>query len=275
MMTTRRMQHMINAIVATVLGLIVIFPIYWAFIASFFSSAEFSSWPPRLFPSSFSFTHYVRALTQSPLLKFMFNSLLVSGLGTIVRMIIAISAAFSVAFFSFRGKRILFFLLLGTMMLPPDALFIENYLTVSRLGLVDSYLGIMSVYLLGPVQVFMLRQSFKSIPKTYHEIATMDGCGDFRFLFSVVLPLSRSVVLTLSLHSFFTIWNTYLWPLLVTNDPNMRTAQVGITMLGYADSLDYGPVFAAISLMVLPSVPIFVLMRNRIAEGIKAGMAVG
>jgi len=87
--------------------------------------------------------------------------------------------------------------------------------------------------------------------------------------------MSRPIVLTLSLHSFVTIWNTYLWPLLVTNNPGMRTVQVGITMLGYADSLDYGPIFAAISLLLLPSIIIFLLMRKKIVEGIASGAIVG
>jgi sn-glycerol 3-phosphate transport system permease protein len=123
--------------------------------------------------------------------------------------------------------------------------------------------------------MFMLRQSFKTIPLTYRESAAIDGCSDFKFLTSIVLPMSRPIVLTLSLHSFVTIWNTYLWPLLVTNNPEMRTVQVGITMLGYADSLDYGPVFAAISLLLLPSIIIFLLMRKKIVEGIASGAIVG
>ncbi len=262
-------------VMATSLGLLVVFPIYYAIAASFFSIDEFATYPPRLFPSSFSSVHYVRAITGSPLLRFMLNSLIASSLGTVIRMIVAILAAFAVSFFEFRGRRVLFFIVLGTMMLPADALIIENYLTVSRMGLVNTYLGIVSVYLLGPVQLFMLRQSFKTIPKTYREIASIDGCSDLSFLVSVVLPLSRSIVLTLSLHSFVTIWNTYLWPLLVTNAPNMRTVQVGITMLRYSDSLDYGPVFAAITIIILPSVALFLSLRKRIVAGITSGVIVG
>jgi sn-glycerol 3-phosphate transport system permease protein len=210
-----------KAITATLLALVVLFPIYWAFSASFFSLKEFSAFPPLLFPKSFSLDNFRRALTESLLPRFMFNSLLVSIVGSSLRMIIAIFAAFAVVFFRFPGKNFLFFLILATMMLPGDALIIENYLTISRKGLLDSYGGIMSVYLLAPVQLFMLRQGFKTVPKTYIEVASVDGCSDFRFLVSVVLPLTKSIVLTLWLHSFVTIWNLYLWPLLVTNDPAM------------------------------------------------------
>ncbi len=268
-------SDIVKATGATMLGLVVVFPIYYAFSASFFTIGEFSTYPPTLFPSTLSLVNYIRALTESMLARFMVNSLVVSLVGSLLRMIVAILAAFAVAFLKFKGKQLLFFLVLGTMMLPGDALIIENYLTISRLGLVDSYLGIMSVYLLAPVQMFMLRQSFKTIPLTYRESAAIDGCSDFKFLTSIVLPMSRPIVLTLSLHSFVTIWNTYLWPLLVTNNPEMRTVQVGITMLGYADSLDYGPIFAAISLLLLPSIIIFLLMRKKIVEGIASGAIVG
>ncbi len=275
MRTSQHIGNGMKAVAATLLGFVVVFPIYYTVAASFFSLHEFSMFPPRLFPTSFSPIHYIRAITESPLLRFMGNSLVVSGVGTIIRMAVAILAAFAVAFFDFKGKRVLFFLIIGTMMLPPDALIIENYLTVSRFGLVDSYLGIMSVYLLGPVQLFMLRQSFKTIPRTYREIASIDGCSDLSFLFAVVLPLSRPVVLALSLHSFVTLWNTYLWPLLVTNAPQMRTVQVGITLLGYVDSLDFGPIFAAITLMIMPSILLLLVLRKKIVAGIQSGIMVG
>ena len=267
--------EIIKAIAATILGLFIVFPIYYAIAASFFTITEFSTYPPMLFPSHISMVNYVRALSESLLVRFMVNSLVVSLVGSLIRMAVAILAAFAVAFLQFWGKSFLFFFVLGTMMLPSDALIIENYLTISRLGLIDSYMGIMSVYLLGPVQMFMLRQSFKTIPVTFREVAIMDGCSDFKFLTKIVLPMSRSIVLTLSLHSFVTIWNTYLWPLLVTNNPRMRTVQVGITMLGYADNLDYGPIFAAISIVLIPSLFIFLLLRKHIVEGLASGSMVG
>lgn len=267
--------EIIKIIFATSLGLFVVFPIYYTIVASFFNVTEFSSYPPTFFPSQISLINYQRALTESLLLRFMINSLIVSIVGSLIRMAVAILAAFATSFLKFRGKNILFFLVLGTMMLPSDALIIENYLMISRLGLMDSYLGIMSVYLLAPVQMFMLRQSFKTIPITYREAATIDGCSNFNFLTKIVLPISRPIVLTLSLHSFVTIWNTYLWPLLITNNPSMRTVQVGITMLGYADNLDYGPIFAAISIVLIPSLLFFLILRKHIVAGIASGSMVG
>jgi sn-glycerol 3-phosphate transport system permease protein len=270
-----RRDEVVKAIVATLLGLILVFPIYYTFAASFFEVHQFSASPPHLFPTNFSLHNYVRALRESHLARFMFNSLFVSIVGSIIRITVAILAAFATAYFTFRGRNFLFFFVLGTMMLPTDALIIENYLMVSRLGLLNTYLGIMATYLLAPVQMFMLRQAFKTLPNTFREVAMIDGCSDLDFLTKIVLPMTRPIVLTLSLHSFVTIWNTYLWPLLVTNNPKMRTVQVGITMLGYAENLDYGPIFAAISLVLLPSLILFLLLRKYIVEGIASGSMVG
>lgn len=270
-----KMGEIVRGTIATLIGLVIVFPIFYAFSASFFSVQEFAVYPPRILPKSLSLHNYIRVFRESLLFRFMINSLFISIVGSVLRMGVAVLAAFAVAQLNFKGRNVLFFIIIGTMMLPPDALIIENYLTISRLGLVDTYIGIMSVYLLAPTQIFMLRQSFKTIPKTYREVAAIEGCSDLRFLINVAVPMSKSIILTLWLHSFVTIWNTYLWPLLVTNKAQMRTVQVGITMLGYAESLDYGPIFAAITILVLPSMIIFLLLRKKIVAGIAAGAIVG
>jgi sn-glycerol 3-phosphate transport system permease protein len=268
-------KDVVEFLVALLLGAIVVFPLYYVFAGAFFTISEFSAYPPLLVPSSLSLDNLMRAIRKSMLLRFMANSLVTATVGAVLRMVVAILCAFPVAFMRFRGKNLLFFFVLGTMMLPSDALIIENYLTISRLALVDSYFAIISIYLLAPTQMFMLRQSFKTIPQTYREAAAIDGCGDVRFLTLIVLPMTRPVVLTLALQSFVTIWNAYLWPLLVTNTPSMRTVQVGITMLGFAESLDFGPTFAAIALILLPSVVFFLVFRKKIVEGITSGAIVG
>ena len=266
---------MLKIVISTLIGIVVLFPIYYILAGSFFSIGEFSTATPTMFPSTFKLTNYVRALRDTMLMRFIMNSFVIASVGSVLRMTVAVLCAFPVAFMNFKGKNVLFFLVLGTMMLPSDALIIENYLTISRFGLVNSYFAIVSIYLLAPVQMFMLRQSFKTIPITYKEAAAIDGCGDFRFLTLIVLPMAKPIVLTLTLQSFVTIWNTYLWPLLVTNDPAMRTVQVGITMLGFAESLDFGPTLAAIALIIIPSISIFIIFRKRIVEGITSGAIVG
>lgn len=274
-MNIRRIKDYGIFAVATLLGCIVVFPIFWSFMASFFPIGDFSAWPPRLVPTQIEWSNYARAIQESMLLRFMVNSLVTALGGTIIRMTVAILAAFAAAFLTFRGRDFLFMLILSTMLLPSDALLIENYLTVQRLGLLDTWFGIVSIYLLAPTQIFMLRQFFKTIPHEYREAAAIDGCGNIRFLTRIVMPMARPVVLVLALQSFTGIWNAYLWPLLVTNTPRMRTVQVGITMLGFSESLDFGPTFAAISLVTIPVVLAFIFLRKRIVNGVTSSGIVG
>lgn len=272
MKTRIRIHGAFESVIATILGLIAVFPIYYMVAGAFFSVSEFSSYPPTLFPSSLKFSNFARALSESMISRFMVNSLITASIGAVLRITVAVLCAFPAAFLIFRGRDALFIFVLATMLLPSDALIIENYLTISSLGLIDTYAGIMSIHLLAPVQIFLLRQAFKSIPRAYKEVAALDGCNDIQFLSRIVLPLTRQIVFVLFLQSFTSIWNAYLWPLLITNDSRMRTVQVGITMLNYAENLDFGPVFAAITLVVLPSIGIFLIFRKKIVDGIAAAV---
>ena len=144
-------------------------------------------------------------------------------------------------------------------------------MTIQKLGLLDTYAGIISTSLLPASQILMLRQYFRSIPGSIRDSAMMDGCSDERYILSILLPISRALVSTFLLQGFVGMFNSYLWPLLVTNSPSMRTVQIGITMLGYAESLDYGPVFAAIVVVTVPFVVAFILMRRRIMAALSRG----
>ena len=203
------------------------------------------------------------------------NSLTVATLGASVRMLLALLAAYAFAFYDFKGKKVLFFLLLGPMMLPGDILVVTNYQTVSSLQLLDTYLGMAITSFVGATQMFMLRQQFLHTPKALRESSFLDGCGDFRFMFSILFPLSRPVMITLFVQSFINIWNVYLWPLLVTNRTDMRTIQVGITMLTTHDGTAFHLVLAGVALSLIPAFILFFCLRKAIARSMEEGAMVG
>lgn len=264
----RKAQDIALAVTATILGLIVVFPILYTLSASLFRMSDFSQWPPRLWARSPTWDNYLKVLRSSLMGRYVYNSLGTAMIGTLLRGIISILAGYAAAVLKFRGRDFLFVFILATMLVPSDALLIENYLTVMRLGWTNTWAGILSIQLLAPVNMLMYRQYFKTVPREYREVAMINGCGDFGYLWRVILPISMPIVLVLSLQSFISIWNAYLWPLLVTTDQNMRTVQVGITMLGFSESLDYGPLFAALAIIMIPSVIIFALLRKKIMDGI-------
>ena len=255
-------------ILATLLSLIVVFPILYAISASLFSFSDFATVPARLFPTHPTFTNYIRAFAESRLARFLANSLITATMGTIIRMTISIVSAYVFAFYTFKGKNILFVILIATMLLPSDALLIENFITIRKLGLTDTYLGIISTSLLAPVHLFLLRQYFRMVSREYREAAIVEGCSDTRFLTTLLIPISQSVIITLTLQSFTSIFNDYLWPLLVTNNVGMRTVQVGITMLGFSENLDYGPQAAAITTLMTPILIAFIFLHKNIQESV-------
>ncbi|MDD3903377.1 MAG: carbohydrate ABC transporter permease [Sphaerochaeta sp.] len=258
----------ITPLLATLFSLIVVFPIVYSFSASFFSYTDFTSIPPRFFSSQPTFSNYTRAFLESNLAGFLSNSLITATMGTLIRLSISILTAYTFTFFTFKGRDVLFVLIIATMLLPGDALLIENFITIRHLGLIDTYLGIISTSLLAPTHIFMIRQYFKMVSSEYREAAIIEGCSDSRFLITLLLPISQGVVITLALQSFTGIFNDYLWPLLVTNKESMRTVQVGITMLGFSENLDYGPQFAAITLLMTPVLIAFILLNKNIKESV-------
>jgi len=208
-------------------------------------------------------------------LRYGLNSLIVALIGTTARLLFAVLAAFAFAFYDFRFKKTLFLVILATMMLPGDTLLVTNYLTVSRLGLLNSYLGMAITSFVGATQMFMLRQSFLTFPRDLKEAGQIDGCGDLRFLATILLPISKPVLVTLSVQSFVTLWNAYLWPLLVTNSTNMRTIQVGITMITSFEDTNYHLVLAGVTLSLIPAFLLFIVLRRNIHRNMTAGALVG
>jgi len=263
-------------ITALLVGLTIIFPIIYGILGAFKSPAEFSAYPPSFWPKSFAYTqNFQDAFARVPFLRYGLNSLIVALIGTTARLLFAVLAAFAFAFYDFRFKKTLFLVILATMMLPGDTLLVTNYLTVSRLGLLNSYLGMAITSFVGATQMFMLRQSFLTFPRDLKEAGQIDGCGDLRFLATILLPISKPVLVTLSVQSFVTLWNAYLWPLLVTNSTNMRTIQVGITMITSFEDTNYHLVLAGGTLSLIPAFLLFIVLRRNIHRNMTAGALVG
>ena len=157
------------------------------------------------------------------------------------------------------------------MMIPSDLLIIKNYSTVAKLGLVNTYLGMMVVFFVTMVNIFVMRQYFLSYSKSVREAALIDGCTNFMFFRKILIPSSKPVFITTFISSFVGVWNQYLWPLLVTNRNQMRTAQVAVTLLNFPDASPHGIVMAAAIIIVLPSAIIFIIFQRYIKKGMMAG----
>ena len=277
-MTHRRkelVEEIVVSLVAIALGLVIIFPLIYCFLSSFKTPSEFLD--PKLLPSSFlNLDNYKAALERGNLLRYILNSFVIAFLGSTIRLIFSILAAYVFAFYDFKGKNVVFFMILGTMMIPSDVLLATNYLTVSRLHLLNTYMGVMVVSFVSASATFMLRQRFKTIPRDMREAASMDGYGDLWFILRVLLPITRPVVTTLFVQSFISLWNSYLWPLIATaSSPEMRTVMVGITRLNSWEDENYQLVMAGVVISLIPSIILFLVMRRSLRKGGLEGSLVG
>lgn len=257
-------------------GILIVWPIIYAFCISFMEPREILQRGLHIFPNEIQFSNYQTALRLTPLIGYMYNSLLISGISSVVRVAAASLAAFSFAFFHYKGKNLLFMLCMSTMMIPGDVVLITNYKTVAAWNLTDTYIGMMVIFMVSVMNIFMFRQHYLTFSMDIYEAAKLDGCSNFWFFARILMPLSKPVISTVFISSFITTWNTYLWPMLVTNSNSMRTVQVGVTMLNSRDGgTIYGPIMAASVIVLVPTVIVFILFRGQIAGGMMAGAVKG
>lgn len=273
---SQRLREGAVALLCLLVGCLLLFPLFYGLMGAFKTPAEFIAYPPTVLPKNFAnLDNFAAVFTQAPMLRCFLNTLIVSVLSAGVRLILAVFAAYAFVFYEFKGRKFLFFLILATMMLPADTLVITNYQTVARLGLLDTYLGIAVVSFVGASQMFMLRQLFMTSPKPIRDAAMIDGCGDMRFIAFILTPMSMPVLTTLFLQCFINQWNAYLWPLLVTNTNEMRTVQIGVTMLTTLEGTNYETVLAGAAVVMLPAVLLFLCFRRFIIRSMTGGAVVG
>lgn len=258
-----------------ILVLIVIFPILYAISVSFMPASEAFQYPPRIIPKTLYLKNYIEAISTIPILRFILNSFIVSSVVSIGQIVTSSLAAYSFVFYNFKGKNIIFALFLSTMMIPGEAIIIANYLTIRQLNWLNTYQGLIIPYLSSALGIFLLRQFYLTIPKDYYEAAQLDGCKKFEFLIKVVMPLSRPAIGSLAIYSFLMTWNQYMWPLLITNTDNMRTVQIGISMLQWSDAQSFGLIMAGVVMILLPSIIAFIIGQKQLIESLNAGALKG
>lgn len=272
---TSKSKKMILNIVSLIIGLLIIAPILYAFSVSLMSASDMSQSTPRLLPSAPSIGNYIRALQMVPFTNFLKNSVIVGVCVTIGQLVTCSLAAYAFSFFEFKGKKILFMAVLATVMIPGEVIIVANYLTISNLGLLDSLKALIIPFLTSGMGIFMVRQFYLTIPKDLQEAAALDGCGHFKFLSAVVMPISKPVMASLGIYVFINTWNQYMWPLLTINDPNKRTVQIGISMLQFSEGNNYEVVLAGALMIIIPSIIIFILGQKQLVDGMISGAVKG
>jgi sn-glycerol 3-phosphate transport system permease protein len=190
---------------------------------------------------------------------------------TLAQIATSLMAAYALAILRIKGAKIWFMLFLGTMMVPGEAVIIPNYLTVSSLGIRNTFFALVLPFLASGFGIFMMYSFLQQFPMDLIEAARIDGCSNLRLLWTIVLPLSRPAIASLAIYTFLTHWNAFLWPLLVTETPDMQTVQIGITQLQSPDDFNPGLTMAGALMAVIPTIVIVVFCQRQIVRGLTAG----
>ena len=252
---------------------VICFPIYLAFVASTITHDEVVTPPMRLLPGGHFFENYREALltgANAPVLRMLMNSAIMA-LGIAVGKIsISMLSAFAIVYFRFRFRRVFFWLIFLTLMLPVEVRIVPTFEVAANFGMLNSYSGLIFPLIASATATFLFRQFFMTIPDELAEAARIDGAGPMRFFLDIVLPASRTTMAALFVILFIYGWNQYLWPLLITTDPNMNTIVMGIRqMLPSGDQTVEWPVIMATSLLaMLPPVAIVILMQKLFVRGL-------
>ena len=273
------------------LGLIVgsaiaLFPFAWMVLGSFKSATESNLFPPTVIPREWHPENYVLAWTTPPstLGRYFLNSVIISTVGTALQLVLGVLAAYAFARLQFRGRDLLFTLVLATTMVPGEITLIPNFVTIRRFpltggndlfgsggsGLYDTYAAIILPGLAGAFTIFLLRQSFLRVPTEYWEAAQLDGSGGLGFLWRIMLPLTIPALFTVALFGFLSRWNALLWPLIVTRSESMRPVQVAMIYYQNEYLTNFGMVLAASFMVTLPIILIFVFAQKHFIAGISS-----
>lgn len=253
----------------------VLLPLLYAVSIAFMPSGELFTTELNLLPTHATLDNFKQALQKIPLGRFVLNSFIVAGCITFGQIISCSLAAFSFSFLEFKGKNLLFMLVMATMMVPGEATIISNYLTVSSWKWLDSYKVLIIPYLTSAMGIFLFRQFYMSFPKSLYESAKIDGCGNIRFIISILLPLTKSAIGAMAVYTFINAWNMYMWPLLVTGSDSLRTVQIGISMLDSVDSQSITLMIAGVVMIILPSISIFIIGQKQLIKGMFSGAVKG
>ncbi len=272
---TRKLESPFVHLLLLAGAVIMLMPFAWMVSTSLKAQNEVFAYPPQWIPSQFLWSNYAQAWAAAPFGRYFINSAIVAMAVTFLDLVTSSLAAFAFGRMQFPFRNALFTLYLASMMIPhqmtiiPAFLLLKNFGDISpALGL-DSYFALIAPFAASAFGVFMLRQSFMQIPNELEDAAVLDGCGRLGFLVRMVLPLSRPALATLALFAFQGNWNSYLWPLIVTNSDTMRTVQIGLRyFVGQEGSSQWGLLMAAAVFVSLPVVVLYLFVQRQFTQGI-------
>ncbi|MGH3382171.1 MAG: carbohydrate ABC transporter permease, partial [Actinoallomurus sp.] len=249
------------------ISLVVLVPIVWMALSSFKTRTELARRPPALLPHAFGPDNYTQALSRFDFATYLGNSVIVTFAATLLTLAVNSTAAYALAKYNFRGRNVLFLVTLGTIMIPLQIIFIPLYQVVSQLGMVNSLWGLIIPPAATPTGVFLIRQYMLTIPDELIEQGRIDGAGEFRIFWRIVLPLCKAPLAVLTIFSVLWRWNDFLWPLIISQSQDHYTLPVALAQFAGQEVVPFNYILAMSVVSMLPVIIVFLVMQRKIMQG--------
>ncbi|EME7171595.1 carbohydrate ABC transporter permease [Enterococcus faecium] len=260
-------KKIIRTISMLVILLVIAFPFLWLIISSFKHEKDIISFPPRIFADSYTLDNYIKVWTTIPLLDYIKNTVIFAG-GTVITSVFFDSlAGYAFARMRFKGKSVLFYFVLLTMMIPFQVFMIPLFIEVNLLGMLDTYAGLIIPRMTTAFGIFMMRSFFITLPDSLEEAARIDGLSEFNIFLKIMLPLSKPTLLSLGIFTLMNSWNDLLYPLILTSSSKMRTLPAELALFTGQNISFYGPVMAGTVISMLPLLVVYIFAQKYFVQG--------
>ena len=255
-------------------GFVVLFPFFWMVLTSIKSYGEYNSeYIPKFYSSNPTIQNYLDAFTQVPLAQYFLNTLIFTVITTAVMLVVITLAAFAFARLEFKGKDALFVLFLSMMMIPNELVIITNFVTITDLDMRNTFAGLILPSIMSVFYLYLLKETFQQIPDNLYQAAKVDGTSDFKYLLRVMIPIAKPTLVTITILKVIECWNSYVWPRLITDDTAYFLVSNGIQEIrenGFGRE-NIPAMMAAVVVITLPLIILFLVFRNKIMEGVSRG----
>ncbi len=255
----------------TLFALLMMGPFLWLLSVSLMPGKNVFAFPPAIFPTFIDFKNYVDVWRYMDFLKYIWNTVIITFFGVVFSILLCSLTAYPLAIFKFKGKNIIFVALIATMIIPAAAGLVVNYLTINKLGLINTFTGVVLPSLVTVFNVFLFRQAFMGIPSDIRDSGKMDGASEFRIWWQLMMPMIKPAIAVVALFEFMASWNSFLWPIIVLNTDKYPLASALSTLNGQF-SFNFGWIAAGTVISVLPIIIVFLLTQKYFMEGISGAI---
>ena len=268
MKTIRKVENAVLTTGTFLAAALWIFPLYWAFITSIRTEERVVSNDAGVIPDEFNLGAYADILWNSNILNWYLNSIATAMIITVPVIVTGMMCAYAISQLRFPGRRLLYGIVLGSFMVPSQALVVTQFILMNDLGLINTWAGIILPQLIVPVVIIVYKQFFDAVPKEMREAVVLDGGGDYTLLFKIYLPLNWGITTALAIITFIMAWNQFLWPFLAVTTENMMTIPVGITQVNDAFGVYYARLMSVALLGAMPVAVAYLIFQKRVTEAV-------